>query len=91
MTRLRYGVIPHVVFVPRTANRSLSPHGIPCNGPRYVPAAISSSARRAWRCAKSSVRLTTHRSLGSYCFRRDRYSFVRSVGLICRVSISLAR
>src|SRR5262245_42711350 len=47
ITRSRYGVMPHVVFVPRTANKSLSPQGMPCSGPRYVPAAISSSARRA--------------------------------------------
>src|SRR5215831_1986650 len=30
ITRSRKGVIPHVVFVPRTANKSFRPQGIPC-------------------------------------------------------------
>ena len=35
---------------------SLSPKGIPCNGPRELPAAISASARRACSRARSNVR-----------------------------------
>ena len=34
MTRSRYADIPQVVRVPRTASRSFTPHGMPCNGPR---------------------------------------------------------
>src|SRR6476660_9807487 len=37
---------PHVVGYPFTASRSLAPHGSPCSGPRYFPAAISRSASR---------------------------------------------
>src|ERR1041385_5043076 len=43
-TRSLYGDMPQVVFVPRTAKRSLRPKGNPCNGPRYLPDAISASA-----------------------------------------------
>src|SRR5712664_681712 len=35
---------PQVVRYPFVANRSLAPHGSPCSGPRYFPAAISASA-----------------------------------------------
>src|SRR5467141_878471 len=35
---------PQVVRYPFVANRSLAPHGSPCNGPRHFPAAISSPA-----------------------------------------------
>src|SRR6267142_5242364 len=35
---------PQVVRYPFVASRSLAPHGSPCSGPRYFPAAISSSA-----------------------------------------------
>src|SRR5215470_7222735 len=34
---------------------SLSPNGIPCSGPRLWPPAISASAARAWRRARSNV------------------------------------
>src|SRR6185437_229779 len=46
-TRLRYGSAPYVVAIPAVSTRSLAPHGIPCSGPRYLPAAISRSAARA--------------------------------------------
>src|SRR5207249_2250096 len=68
----RYGDAPQVVFVPRTANRSFKPKGIPWSGLRYRPAAISSSACAACLRAASSVRLTTQWSVGSYFFRRER-------------------
>src|SRR6185312_5629667 len=35
---------PQVVGYPFTASRSFAPQGIPCSGPRYLPAAISTSA-----------------------------------------------
>src|SRR6267142_6714750 len=35
---------PQVVRYPFTANKSFAPHGSPCRGPRYLPAAISASA-----------------------------------------------
>src|SRR5215831_8325499 len=44
---------PQVVRYPFTANRSLAPQGIPCNGPRYFPAAISRSASLALAWARS--------------------------------------
>ena len=34
MTRSLYGAAPHVVGYPLVANRSFTPQGIPCNGPR---------------------------------------------------------
>src|SRR4029077_16518185 len=34
---------PQVVRYPFTASRSFAPHGSPCSGPRYLPAAISRS------------------------------------------------
>ena len=44
---------PHVVRYPLTARRSFAPHGNPCSGPRYFPAAISRSASLA--CALRSL------------------------------------
>src|SRR5947208_12965801 len=34
-----YGLAPQVVGMPRVASKSLAPHGIPCSGPRGLPAA----------------------------------------------------
>src|SRR6266849_10567167 len=56
---------PQVVRYPFVANRSLAPHGSPCSGPRYFPAAISSSAFFASARARSSVSVTTNFSAGS--------------------------
>src|SRR6266849_8882221 len=56
---------PQVVRYPFVANRSLAPHGSPCRGPRYFPAAISSSAFFASARARSSVSVTTNFSAGS--------------------------
>src|SRR5262249_44158996 len=44
MTRCSKSAAPHVVGVPFTAKRSFTPHGMPCSGPRYLPALISASA-----------------------------------------------
>ena len=38
---------PHVVLKPLTEMMSFAPHGMPCSGPLYLPAAISASARFA--------------------------------------------
>ena len=35
--------------MPAVSSRSLPPQGMPCSGPRYLPAAISRSACLAWR------------------------------------------
>src|SRR5579859_82658 len=56
---------PHVVRYPFTASRSLAPHGNPCSGPRYFPAAISRSASLACPMARSSVSVITNFSSGS--------------------------
>src|SRR6476646_4849750 len=56
---------PHVVRYPLTANRSLAPHGNPCSGPRYFPAAISRSDSFACANARSSVKVITNFSVGS--------------------------
>ena len=60
MTRSFHGEAPHVVLVPRTANRSFRPNGMPCNGPRYLPAAISVCflrlrPRQVWRDRDDAV------------------------------------
>src|SRR5437763_10633385 len=56
---------PQVVRYPFTASRSFAPHGIPCKGPRYLPAAISRSASLALARARSSVRVITNLRVGS--------------------------
>ncbi len=43
-TRLRNGSAPYVVAMPAVSSRSFTPYGMPCSGPRYLPAAISASA-----------------------------------------------
>jgi hypothetical protein len=43
-TRFRKGSAPYVVATPAVSTRSFAPHGMPCSGPRYFPAAISASA-----------------------------------------------
>ena len=53
-----YGSAPQVVRVPGTANKSLIPKGIPCRGPRYLPAASSWSRAFAWIRALSSKSVT---------------------------------
>src|SRR6266567_205346 len=64
---------PHVVRMPFVASKSLAPHGNPCRGPRYFPAAISRSASLACARARSSASVTTNFSAGSYFFSRSRY------------------
>ena len=54
-TRLRNGSAPYVVGMPAVSSRSLTPHGMPCSGPRYLPAAISASACFACASAESRV------------------------------------
>src|ERR1700691_167318 len=43
-TRFLNGSAPYVVGMPAVSRRSLAPQGIPCKGPRYLPAPISWSA-----------------------------------------------
>ena len=71
-TRSRNGSAPHVVRMPFVSRRSLTPHGMPCSGPRYFPAAISASARRACSSASSGVSVMTHLSFGSKRSSRSR-------------------
>ena len=63
-TRWRKGSAPHVVGMPAVSTRSLAPHGTPCSGPRYLPRAISASARRAAASACSRTMVMLHRSFG---------------------------
>ncbi len=84
---------PHVVRYPFTARRSFAPHGKPCSGPRYFPAAISASAFLACARARSSVSVTTNFKTGSYLFKRPKYIsvsakdetlFIRTSSANCR-------
>ena len=52
-TRLRKGSAPYVVGIPAVSSRSLPPHGMPCSGPPYLPAVISSSA--CFACSQGQV------------------------------------
>src|SRR3954466_12721060 len=89
-TRFSYGFAPHVVLIPLVSNRSLTPNGMPCSGPRYLPALISLSAAAACARARSSVSVTTQWSRSPYFFRRDRYMLVRSAEVMRRLSSSPA-
>src|SRR3954453_15933522 len=90
-TRFSYGFAPHVVLIPLVSNRSLTPNGTPCSGPRYLPALISLSAAAAWASASSSVSVATQWRLSPYFLRRARYILVRSVDDTRRLSSSVAR
>src|SRR5581483_493424 len=79
---------PQVVGYPLVARRSLAPHGSPCNGPRYLPAAMSRSASFACASARSSVRLMTQCNCGSSRLRRARYISVSAVEETLRVRTS---
>src|SRR5581483_3339717 len=76
----RYGSAPHVVLIPLVANKSFTPQGMPCSGPRYLPRLISCSASSACLSASSSVSVTTQSSFGPYFFSRPRYILVSSTG-----------
>src|SRR6266567_2498303 len=69
---------PQVVRMPFVASKSLAPHGNPCRGPRYFPAATSRSASLACARARSSASVTTNFSVGSYFFSRSRYISVNA-------------
>src|ERR1700719_4307640 len=45
---------PQVVRYPLVASKSFAPHGKPCSGPRYFPAAMSRSATLACSRARAS-------------------------------------
>src|ERR1035438_8215126 len=63
-TRFLNGSAPYVVGMSAVSSRSLPPQGIPCNGPRYLPAPISLSACLACLSASSRVSVMTHRNCG---------------------------
>src|SRR5205807_4857120 len=79
---------PQVVRYPFTASRSFAPHGSPCKGPRYFPAARSRSASLAWASARSSVSVMLNLSKGSYRLRRARYISVKAAEEIFLVRIN---
>src|SRR5215471_747689 len=70
---------PQVVWYPFTASRSFAPHGSPCSGPRYFPAAISASASLALALARSSVSVMTNFSVELYRLSRSRYISVSAM------------
>src|SRR5918995_5190989 len=63
-TRSRYGSAPQPVTVPFVSNKSLSPYGIPCSGPRLTPARSSASAASASARARPWVTIAKHSSFG---------------------------
>src|ERR1043165_3818653 len=63
--RSLYGSAPQVVGMSAVSRRSLAPQGMPCSGPRYLPAAISASAASACLWARSSVMGMANLSLSS--------------------------
>ena len=86
--RCSYGFAPQVVRIPLVSKRSFTPNGMPCSGPRYLPALISRSALAACASASSSVSVTTQCRRSPYRFSLPRYIFVRSVEVIRLLSIS---
>src|SRR5215467_15166103 len=64
---------PQVVRYPFVASKSFAPHGNPCNGPRYLPDAISASAFFACASARSSVSVTVNFRVASYLLKRCKY------------------
>ena len=81
---------PHVVGYPLTLSRSFAPQGMPCSGPRYLPAAISRSAAAACARARSSSEVISRCSTGSRRLVRARYSFVSSTEVMVRMRSSSA-
>src|SRR5258708_33946627 len=70
--------------MPLVARRSFTPQGMPWRGPRYLPDAISLSARAACSSARDSVRVTTQFNRGPNFLRRSRYILVRATEVILR-------
>ena len=75
-----------VVGVPRRSMRSLTEIGTPCSGPRYRPAAISSSTVRAALRAASDVTVMNALSSGSRSEIRARQASTTSVAVTERDS-----
>src|SRR5439155_17065564 len=71
-TRSRNGSAPYVVAIPVVSSKSFPPQGIPCDGPRYFPAAISTSAFLARIVACSRASVITQRNVGLNCSSRFR-------------------
>jgi hypothetical protein len=57
-TRFLNGSAPYVVGIPAVSSRSLPPQGIPCNGPRYLPAPTSVRSSQNTRARRG---IPTHR------------------------------
>ena len=70
--RSRKGSAPQVVLIPAVSRRSFTPNGMPCNGPRYLPRAISASTARACCNALLRTRVMTLRSWPSKRTMRSR-------------------
>ena len=84
-----YGFAPQVVWMPLVAKRSFAPHGMPCSGPRYLPAFQLRGP--PWRPARArDPRSASRRSAAARrsASRRSRYILVRSVDVIRRLSMS---
>jgi hypothetical protein len=69
MMRSLKSAAPHVVGTPLVSKRSFTPYGIPCSGPRYLPAAISASAFAASANPCDSMIVTAQFSVGLSRFK----------------------
>ena len=66
--------------MPAVSSRSFTPNGMPCSGPRYLPAAISASAFLACASASSFVSVMMQRSFGSNCSIRLQIDVRQALG-----------
>src|SRR5258706_11468866 len=69
-----------VVLIPVVSMMSLRENGMPCSGPRSIPAAISSAAARACAIATSSVRVMKLWSWPSWRLMRASRASASSIG-----------
>ena len=80
--RLANTALPHVVLTPAVSNRSLRPMGIPCSGPRHLPACASASNTRACASACSAITVMYALTRGFSLSVRARHARVSSTGEI---------
>jgi hypothetical protein len=90
MTCFANGRAPHVVGAPVAESRSFAAYGMPCSVPRQLPAAMSFSACRASRNARSRMSVTYALSRAPMVSLRCRYASVNSTGESLRVRMRSA-
>src|SRR5688572_9625455 len=79
-TRSLNKALPVVVLTPAVSNKSFSPIGMPCSGPRSLARWTSASASRACARADSVVTVMYAFSDGLSCSIRARQALVNSTG-----------